>query len=185
MSSAPAPQPKSNNTIWWILGIVAGAIVLLAAGSLIFVGLFIRHVSVDDSGKKVVVDTPVGTIRVHNDETHTTALPVYPGSTAVESEGTSIELSSRSGAAMGVVVENYTTSDDLDKVSVWYQQKLGPKYRRESDADGTLHARDQHGIKADIVFKNESGEGARIVALAKNSSGVEITLLRFGKKEIQ
>jgi hypothetical protein len=185
MSNAPVPQPKRNNTVWRVLGIVGGAIVLLVAGSLIFAGLFIRHVSVTESGKKVVVDTPVGTIRVNNDETHPTGLPIYHGATSVETEGTSVELSSRSGAAMGVATENYTTSDDLEKVSAWYAQKLGPKYRRESDADGTLHSRGQHGTKADIAFTNESGEGSRIVALTKKASGVEITLLRFGKKEIQ
>ncbi|MGA8220460.1 MAG: hypothetical protein WB780_02320 [Candidatus Acidiferrales bacterium] len=185
MSSAPAPKPKSSNAIWWVLGVMAGAIVLLVAGSLIFAGLFIRHVSVNESGNKVVVDTPVGSIRVNNDETHPTGLPIYPGATSLKTEGTSIELSSQSGAAMGVATENYTTSDDLDKVSAWYQQKLGPKYRRESDAGGTLHARGQHGAKADIVFTNDSGEGSRIVTLTKKFSGVEITLLRFGKREIQ
>ena len=83
---------------------------------------------------------------------------------------------------MGVATENYTTSDDLDKVSAWYQQKLGPKYRRESDAGGTLHARGQHGAKADIVFTNDSGEGSRIVTLTKKFSGVEITLCVSGKR---
>ena len=130
MSSAPTPQPKRNNAIWWILGIVCGAIVLLIAGSLIFASIFIRHVSVDESGKKLVVDTPVGTLRVKGDDTHPTGLPVYPGATVDDSEGTKVEFSAQNGAAVGMAAEDYTTPDDLAKVAAWYAQKLGPKFIR-------------------------------------------------------
>jgi len=185
MSSAPTPKPRPNNAIWWILGIIGGAIALLIAAGLIFAGYFIRHVSVNDSGKKVEIETPAGTLRVNNDETRPTGLPVYPGATPDKSEGTRVEFSAQNGADVGVSTEDYTTSDDLGKVAAWYAEKLGPKYLRESNTDGTLHARGPHGSKADVDFESKSSEAARIVALTKQSSGAQITLVRAGKKEIQ
>jgi len=185
VSSAPTPQPRPNNTIWWVLGILGGAVVLLIAAGLIFAGYFIRHVSVDESGKKVEIETPAGTLRVNNDETRPTGLPVYPGATPDKSEGTRVEFSAQNGADVGVATESYTTSDDLDKVAAWYAEKLGPKYLRQSDTDATLHTHGPHGTKADVAFESKSGEGTRIVTLTKQSPGVEITLVRAGKKEIQ
>jgi len=185
MSSAPTPQPRRNNAIWWVLGILGGAVVLLVAAGLIFAGYFIRHVSVRDSGKKVEIETPAGTLRVKNDEPNPTGLPVYPGASPVKSEGTTVEFSAQNGADVGVATEDYTTSDDLDKVAAWYAEKLGPKYLRQSDADGTLHAHGPHGTKADVAFESRSREGTRVVALTKQSPGVQITLVRAGKKEIQ
>jgi hypothetical protein len=38
---------------------------------------------------------------------------------------------------------------------------------------------------ADVVYVNDSGDGARVVALTARSPGVEISLVRAGKKEVQ
>jgi hypothetical protein len=185
VSSAPTPQPRRNNAIWWVLGIIGGGIVLVVVAGLLFAGYFIRHVSVNDSGKKVEIETPAGTIRVSTDQSHPTGLPIYPGATVAKSEGATVDFSAQNGAAMGVATETYTTSDDIDKVAAWYAEKLGPKYRRESDAEGNLHDRGSHGSKADIVFENKTGEGTRVVTLTKQYRSVQITLVRAGKKEIQ
>jgi hypothetical protein len=185
MSSAPTPQPRRSNAVWWILGIVAGGTVLLIVFGLVFAGFFIRHVNVNESGKKVEIETPVGTLRVKSDEGHPTGLPVYPGATQVKSEGTSVEFTSQNGSGGGVATENFTTSDNLDKVADWYAQKLGPKYRREEHGEGPRHTYGPTGTQADVAFINDTGEGARVVALTRKPHGVEITLVRAGKKEIQ
>jgi hypothetical protein len=185
MSSAPTPRQKSNQVIWWIVGIVGGGIALLAILGLMVAGVVMRHVNVREKGDKVEIETPVGSIRVNSDDAHPTGLPIYPGARRIKSEGANVELSSKDGRALGVGVEKYVTSDSLEKVSAWYVQKLGPAYRREKPGHGTPYVHGMTDDNADIVYVNDSGEGARVVALTAKSPGVEISLIRAGKKEVQ
>lgn len=185
MSSAPTPQQKNNQVIWWIVGIIGGGIALLVVLGLVVAGVVMRHVNVKEKGDKVEIETPVGSIRVNSDDAHATGLPIYPGAIRVKSEGTSVELSSKDGQALGVGVEKYTTPDNLDKVSAWYVQKLGSAYRREKPGHGNHHVHGMDSDNADIVYVNDSGDGARVVALTAKPPGVEISLVRAGKKEVQ
>jgi hypothetical protein len=185
MSSAPAPQQKNNQVIWWIVGIIGGGIALLVVLGLVVAGVLVRHVNVKENGDKVEIETSVGSIRVHSDESHPTGLPIYPGATRIKSNGANVELSSKDGDALGVGVEIYSTSDHLDKVSAWYVQKLGSAYHRQKPGHGshTIHGTDSES--ADIVYVNEGRDGARVVALTAKSPGVEIALLRAAQKEVQ
>ena len=185
MSSAPTPQEKNNQVIWWIVGIVGGGIALLVILGLMVGGVVMRHLNASEKGDKVEIETPVGSIRVNSDDPHPTGLPIYPGATRIRSEGTNVELSSKDGQALGVGVEKYATSDSLEKVSAWYVQKLGPTYHREKPGHGTHYAHGMSGHDADIVYANDGGDGARVVALTAKHSGVEISLIRAGKKEVQ
>jgi len=185
MSSAPAPQQKNNQVIWWVVGIIGGCIALLLVLGLVIAAVVMRHVNVREQGKKVEIETPVGSIRVNSDADHPTGLPVYPGANRIKSEGANVELSSKDGQAVGVGVESYATADNLEKVSAWYVQKLGPSYHREKPGHGTHFVHGEDKSDADIVYVNDSGDGARIVALKAKSPGVEIYLVRAGKKEVQ
>jgi hypothetical protein len=191
MSSAPAPTPprKPNNAVWWILGIVGGGIVILIFFGLLLAGLFVRHLHVDENGKKVEIETPVGAVRVNAGENvHETGLPVYPGAQAAADEGANVDLESPQGAGLAIAAEKYSTADDLDKVSAWYAQKLGPGYRREEHGFRIPHGRVGASSDADVAFVNDDGKrdnGARIVALTRKYGGVEIELVRVGKKEVQ
>ena len=185
MSSAPTPQQKNNQVIWWIVGIVGGGIALLVMLGLIVAGVVMRHVNVRERGDKVEIETPVGSIRVNSDDAHPTGLPIYPGAKRIKSEGANVELSSKDGEAVGVGVERYAASDSLEKVSAWYVQKLGPSYHREKPGRGTHYVHGMDGNNADVVYVNDSGDGARVVALTAKSPGVEISLVRAGKNEVQ
>lgn len=188
MSSAPTPQQKNNQVVWWILGIVGGGIALLVVLALVVAGVVMHHVKVRENAGKVEIETPVGAVRVisgDNDDAHSTGLPIYPGATRVKSEGANVELSVKDGGAVGISMEKYSTPDHLEKVSAWYTQKLGPSYKREKPHEGS-HDRPRFNTgDADIVYVNDAGDGARVVALKDGSSGVEISLVRAGKKEIQ
>jgi hypothetical protein len=184
----PTPQQlttrKRNNAILWILAIVAGGFVILVIGSLIIAGMFVRHVRVDNSGKQVEIETPAGSLRVNGDQAHATGLPVYPGAQPLKSEGgANVEFSAQSGAGMGLANEKYSTSDDLDEVSDWYKQRLGPGYKREDRS--TAKRSDQVSSNADVAYVYEKGDNVRVVALTKKSDGIEIELVRIGKKEVQ
>jgi hypothetical protein len=189
MSSAPTPQQKNNQVVWWILGIVGGGIALMVVLGLMVAGVVMHHVKVRENAGKVEIETPVGAIRVNSDDAHPTGLPVYPGATKVKSEGAAVELSAKDGGAVGIATEKYESSDNLEKVSAWYAQKLGPSYKREKHHEGSHEGfhnpRGFNTNDADVVYVNDTGDGARVIALKNESSGVEIMLLRAGKKEIQ
>ena len=177
------PSPRRNDAVLWILAIVGGGFVVLILGGLLVASIFIRHVHVNQSGKQVEIETPAGALRVNGDQLHTTGLPVYPAAQPDKSEGSTIELSAISGAGLGIATEKYVTSDDLDEVSAWYQQQLGPSYQREEHGSATHR---QHvSSDADVAYAYEKGDTTRLVALTKKADGVEIELLRIGKKEVQ
>ena len=185
MSSAPTPQQKNNQVVWWIVGIAGGGIALLVMLGLMVAGVVMRHVNVKEKGDKVEIETPVGSIRVNSDDAHSTGLPIYPGAKRIKSDAANVELTSKDGEAVGVGVEKYATSDDLEKVSAWYVRKLGPSYHREKPGHATHYVHGVDGDGANIVYVNDSGDGARVVALTAKSPGVEISLVRAGKKEVQ
>jgi hypothetical protein len=185
MSSAPTPQQKNNQVVWWIVGIIGGGIALLVVLGLIVAGVIVRHLNVKQNGDKVEIETPVGSIRVNSDDAHSTGLPIYPGATRAKSDAANVELASKDGDAVGFGIEAYSTPDNLDKVSAWYVQKLGPGFHREKPGDESHRVHGKGSDSADIVYVNEGRDGARIVALTAKSPGVEIALIRAEKKEVQ
>lgn len=184
-SPVPPQQPprKGNNAVLWILVIVGGGFVILVVGGLLIAGMFIKHVRVNESGQRVEIETPAGSLRVNGDQIHATGLPVYPGAKPLKSQGSNVEFSADSGAGMGLATEKYTTPDDLDQVTEWYKQRLGPGYQREERSSG--NHRDHVNSSADVAYVYEKGDNVRVVALTKKSDGIEIELVRVGKKEVQ
>ena len=146
---APVPpqpsSPKRNDAVLWILAIVGGGFVVLVIGGLLLASLFIHHVHVSDTGKQVEIETPAGALRVNNDRLHSTGLPVYHDAKRIESEGSGVELSAPGGAGLAIATEKYMASDDLDQVSQWYQQHLGPGYEREEHGDIAEYDSDARG----------------------------------------
>jgi hypothetical protein len=168
----------------WIFGIIGGGIALMIILALVFAGVFFRRIHVDETGNKVEIETLAGKIKVDAEGPRRTGLPIYPGATRSNTDGANIELSSKEGGAFGVAVEKYTTGDDLNKVIAWYAQKLGPNFRREDEHSRTRTHTYGEG-NADVVFVEDRGAGARVVALTKTSAGAEISLIRAGVKEAQ
>jgi len=177
------PPPKRNDAVVWILAIVGGGLVVLVLGGVLLASLFIRRVHVSETGKQVEIETPAGALRVEGDQPHSTGLPVYPGSKPLESQGSGVELSAPSGAALGIATEKYKTPASLDEVTAWYAQKLGPGYEREDHGSGSH--REHVSSDADVAYVYEKGDNVRVVGLTKKSDGVEIELVRIGKKEVQ
>ncbi|MGB0034042.1 MAG: hypothetical protein WBP79_01040 [Candidatus Acidiferrales bacterium] len=186
MSSAPVPPKGGNNALWWILGIVAGGIVVLVFLGLLLAGVMIRHINVSESGNKVAIETPVGAIKVNTGDAHTTGLPVYPGATAKDDQNTNVEISA-ADAAVGIATEEYQSKDSIDKVQEWYRKRLGPDFRLESSNDKSNDSWKitTHAGEHDIAFVNDRGDGARVVALEKSFAGTKIKLVRVGKRETQ
>jgi hypothetical protein len=171
--------------VWWILGIVAGGIVVMVLFGLALAGLFIRNLRVHNQGNNVEIQTPVGAIKVNKDVPRATGLAVYPGAKSGGNDNSAnVELSNDDGG-VGFAVEHFTTPDSLDQVDAWYAHRLGPSFRREQD----VSHHPIHGVTVDsdtdIAFVDDHGDGARVVALTKKTDGVDIVLFRAGKKEAQ
>lgn len=183
-AAIPPQRQNSSTAVWWILGIVAGGIVVMVVFGLALAGLVIHNLHVHNQGQNVEIQTPVGAIKVNKDATHVVNLPVYPSSTTADSHNANVELSS-GDEGFEIAVEKYDSSDDLAKVSAWYAQRLGPSFRREKRGSYDKI----HGVEAindvDLAFVDDHGDGARIVALTGKDDGVEIALVRVGKKETQ
>src|SRR5271154_406173 len=181
----PQRQRRSNSAVWWILGIVAGGIVVMVLFGLALAGLFIRNLRVHNQGNNVEIQTPVGAIKVNKDVPRASGLPVYPGAKSADNDNNAkVELSNDEGA-LGIAVEHFTTSDDLDHVDKWYAHRLGSSFRREEN----LEQHPIHGVTVDadtdLAFVDDHGAGVRAAALTKKGGGVAIVLFRAGKKEAQ
>ena len=197
MSSAPVPpagpmppvaqQPKPNNVIWWILGILGGGLVILVFFGLTLAGVIVHYIHVAHDGNKVAIETPVGDLKVNKAMPHATGLSVFPGATPTGKNTSSIQFGTpESGLAMAT--EEYETSDPLDKVKDWYRSRLGPDFEMEtSDHNGSrrLKIDGVHVGDHQVTFASERGGGARIVALDKSFHGTKITLVRLGTHEAQ
>ena len=179
------PQRRGNNAVWWILGIVAGGIVVMVLFGLALAGLFIRNLRVHNQGNNVEIQTPVGAIKVNKDVPRASGLPVYPGAKSDDDDNSAKVDLSAGDEGVGIAVEHFTTSDNLDKVDKWYAHRLGSSFRREENHDH----KPIHGVTVDsdtdLAFVDDHGDGVRVVALTKKGDGVDMVLFRAGKKEAQ
>jgi hypothetical protein len=181
----PPARRDSTTAIWWILGIVGGGIVVMVLFGLVFAGFVVRHSHVNDQGKDVDIQTPVGEIKVNQNPNHASGLPIYPGATPSTADNhANVQLSSGE-AGLGVAVENYSTTDPLDKVAAWYSQRLGSSFTRGKKGGEVKVQGMDITTDSDVTFNDNHGDGTRTVSLTRKDDGVDITLVRVGKREAQ
>jgi hypothetical protein len=185
----PPPPRPANNAAWWILGIIGGCIVLFVLVGMTFTGLFLRRISVHNSGNSVEIQTPVGEIAVNKGE-HATGLPVYPGATRStdDDSGGSANISFGDQGGLGIAAEAYLSPDSEDKIRDWYRDRLGSNFRLETGKDQEAefrHAKIEVSSDQDLSFVDDRGDVVRFVALKREGGRVKITLLRLGKREPQ
>ena len=184
MSTAPTPTPRrTGRWLWWILGFAGVALVLSVVGALVLVGFFVKSVRVSQREQQVEVRTPVGEFRVSSEPARSVGLPVYPGATLVES-GKNVEMALPRDQRIGLAVVHYRSSDALEKVDAWYRAHLGPEFKRDTgDKDGKIVV---HGVTTEgVAYVAENNDLVRVLALSEKATGVEIALLRIGKREAQ
>jgi hypothetical protein len=182
----PTEAQRRSNALWWILGIVAAGIIFMVFCGLMVAGLFIRHLKIKNSGDKVAIETAVGSISVNGGAPHATGLEIYPGAVpSSDNKSASVNLSA-DDTGIGIATEQYQTKDPIEFVQAWYKKRLGSDFHLETGKDSSIHSNGAVKLNDDdVAFVDDHHNGVRVVALKKNSSGTEITLVRVGKKETQ
>lgn len=200
----PPPAPQSGSHVVAIALMVLALIILVSVVAL-WTGFRIIsrsvHMQVNDAGggrKEVSIKTPFGGIEVNKDKTVSEVslgLPFYPGATsASDSADASVNMQFGSHA-LRIVVGKFQTTDALDKVKDFYQERLTRevgKFEPRDDIElnpnhwdtkeGNFMGKNREGK---TVFEIKKHDHERVVALKGNEDGTRIELVRIshGKED--
>jgi hypothetical protein len=124
------------------------------------------HVNEVKDGKQVSIQTPVGSLQVNKDvNAAQLGLPVYPGATRVKDED-SASISMDFGGEHGVhlTVAKFDTTDDLDKVRNFYQDRVGGEVTKftEKNSEGKTVLEIKHNGQERIIALKSTGGRTRI-----------------------
>jgi hypothetical protein len=176
----PAPARPSSNIVAIVLLLLA--LIVVVSGIVVWGGLHYlsRGVRVhlnEANGKQVSVQTPIGSFEVKKDVNEAQlGLPIYPGATRLKDED-SATINMNFGGEQGVhvVVAKFETTDNLDKVRGFYQDRVGGDVTKftEKDSEGKT------------VFEIKRKNQERIVTLKSMGGGTRIDLVRVdhGREE--
>jgi hypothetical protein len=159
------------------------ALIVVVSGIVIWGGLHYLargvqvHVNEAKDGKQVSVRTPIGSFEVKKDVNEAQlGLPVYPGATRLKDED-SATINMNFGGEQGVhvVVAKFETTDDLEKVRSFYQDRVG------GDVTKFIEKNNEGKTVFEIKRKNQE----RIISLKSTGSGTRIELVRVdhGREE--
>lgn len=186
-SAAPPAPERSSSLIWWIIGIILAAVLILGLGTALIAFYFARQVEVIRTGSEgVEVRTPAGTLRAGTGQ-QKTGLPEYPGARSVETPG-SVEIAgTEEGDSFMATVAKFRTADTLAVVDEWYREQLPASFEREAAGVMVRKGR-MFGTEirsSDIAYIEEKDGSATFVVLRRHSTETEIVLARIGKQEVQ
>ncbi len=184
MSSTPQPLqppvlPQPARPSSHVLAIVLLILALIVSVSLvgIWVGVrFISHavrVRVEEGGgskREVSIETPVGSFEVAKgvDEVRL-GLPLYPGAHPVKDDAATLRFGLPDNQDLQLVVGKFETSDPIDKVKGFYQERLGNHVTKFVGKDS----------QGKTVFEIKRQDQEKIVALTSLRSGTRIELVRI------
>lgn len=170
----PAPAKPSSNIVAIVLLLLA--LVVVVSGIVVWGGLRYLargvqvHVNEAKNGKQVSVQTPIGSFEVKKDVNEAQlGLPIYPGATRLKDEDSAtINMDFGGEHGVHVVVAKFETTDDLDKVRSFYQDRVGGEVTKftEKDSEGKT------------VFEIKRKDQERIIALKRTGSGTRIEIVR-------
>lgn len=193
---APVPPQRDSGLpgiVFVLLGVLVVSVAIIFAGIYVGARYFARHVNVQvregGQGKSVEIRTPGGELKIHEGEEATAqriGLPIYPGA-APQKKGASVSIDVGSEGGTSVLVQKYETPDPLDRVADFYRKELGPEFSMERGKHGRQgpFAAILKGNQGGIIFKSESGERHRFVAISRQANVTEIALAIVAEKKPQ
>lgn len=184
MTTAPQPpqppvppaRPRTGSNVLAIALLVLALIVLVSVIT-VWTGLrFLSHsvqVHVNNGQgdkKEVSIQTPVGSLEVRKDVDEAQLdLPIYPGAKRVQDhDAATVNMEFGGEEGVRVVVAKFETSDPIEKVRNFYQERVGTEVTKfiEKDSEGKT------------VFEIKHGGQEKIVALKSGFGGTRIELVR-------
>ena len=177
----PAPARPSSNIVAIVLLLLA--LIVVISGIVVWGGLRYLsrgvqvHVNEAKDGKQVSVQTPIGSFEVKKDVNEAQlGLPIYPGATRLKDEDSAtINMSFGGEQGVHVVVAKFETTDDLDKVRSFYQDRVGGDVTKFTEKDG----------EGKTVFEIKRKNQERIITLKSTGGETRIELVRVdhGREE--
>ena len=177
----PVPARPASNSVAIVLLLLA--LIVVVSGIVVWGGLRYLargvqvHVNEARGGKQVSVQTPLGSFEVKKDVNEAQlGLPIYPGATRLKDED-SATINMNFGGEQGVhvVVAKFETTDDLDKVRRFYQDRVGGDVTKFTEKNN----------EGKTVFEIKSKNQERIVTLKSTGGETRIELVRVdhGREE--
>ncbi len=147
----------------------------LVSALLVLGGIFFAHtirVRQMGTGNDVQVETPFGSIHVNHNQggqPQTGGIPLYPGAKPLKTQDNAVvDLSSAVGEHdLHIVAGKWETSDPIDKVQKYYEDKF---------PDMSVI---QHAGKVEMHGENRGGK--RVIVLYDRGSSTEISLASIGE----
>lgn len=201
---APPPPPQSGSSAVAIALLVLMFIVVISCFG-IWVGFRVLsrgiQVHVNDKGgdkKEVSIQTPFGGIEVNKNGVTEGSLgmPIYPGAkSSSDHNDATINMNFGNEAALRIVVGKYHTSDALEKVKEFYQERLTAEVgqftqRSIVDFDPGHWGEDEGNFigknkEGKTVFEIKRKDSVKIAALKSEWDGTRVELVHIdhGKNE--
>jgi len=177
----PVPARPASNIVAIVLLLLALIVVvsgLVVWGGLRYLARGVQvHVNDAKGGKQVSVQTPIGSFEVKKDVNEAQlGLPLYPGATRLKDED-SATINMNFGGEQGVhvLVAKFKTTDDLDRVRSYYQDRVGGDVTKFTEKDN----------EGKMVFEIKSKNQERIITLKSTGGETRIDLVRVdhGREE--
>lgn len=172
---------SSKSLMWMMVALFTGLAVLLGTG-LFVASRAVRSMGLSAATASDTIRTPGGTFRLQKEGQVGPGLPVYPrASLIVPDDDTAAAAINQ--AKKGIEVSAYHSADERDYVDSWYAKHLSPEFTRHNAGEkleGAVY-RDAHVGDGDILFVAEREQLVRVIALAAESNGTKISLIRYDK----
>ena len=200
---APPPPPKSGSHVVAIALLVL-ALIVVVCGATLWMGFRIIsrgiHVQVNDAGaakKEVSIKTPFGAIEVNKNTAvneSSLGLPIYPSAKSVSDHDDASVNMQFGSHALRIVVGKFQTSDALDKVKDFYQERLTHEVGKFTPKDKGIEFNPGHWDNEEGNFMGKDREGktvfeikrkdyVKVAALKNDSGGTRIELVRVSHGE--
>jgi hypothetical protein len=170
-TTAPA-QPQGSSALKIILIIVAVVVVLgiMAVGVVTYVGLRIaRHTKIENSGGKVRVESPFGTLESNNNPEEVArdlGVEIYPGAHMANGKSANMNI-----GGMHTVSAEFDSDDSPDQVAQFYRAKFPNANVTSSNQGHTAIVSTANGNMVTITIDPEGG-GARIHITNVSGKGI-------------
>ena len=161
---------RRGGIIGWLLMTFFLLGVLLVVGGIFFVHTIKVHES--GAGNDVRVETPFGSVHVSQNQggrPETAGMPLYPGAKPLKNrENAVVDFSSSLGDSdLHIVAGRWETSDPIDKVEKYYEDKF-------PDMSVIQHT-------GRVEMHSVNGKGKRVIVLYDRGSSTEISLASVGE----